>query len=834
MNIQLQVLGHALRGIAEEMGAALIRSAFSANIKERRDCSTALFDERGRMVAQAEHIPVHLGAMPDAVAAVMRHDPGRDDVFILNDPFAGGTHLPDITLVSRTDVGFAVTRAHHADVGGIEPGSMPAASQTLEQEGVVIPPTRLGAETLDELTARMRNPDERRGDFRAQLAAHRLADERIAELCARQGADGVRAAMDELLAYSERIVRAGIARLPDGRYEASDVLEAPEGTLTIRAAVTVAGDELEVDFAGTDPQHDGNLNCPISVTRSAAYFVVRCLTGPDVPASAGAFSPVQVAAPPGSLVNAQPGAAVAGGNVETSCRIVDVLFAALGQAVPVPAQGQGTMNNLTLGNDRFTYYETIGGGQGACPDGEGPSGVHVTMSNTLTTPTEALELAYPLRVRRHELRLGSGGAGRHRGGDGVVREVEALEGCRASILSERRTVAPGGAEGGGPGAPGRNLLNGRDCRRRQPSISSPETSSGSRRPAEAVGGAPPSSPIGNPGGAAATPVTNLSGMAVVEALDLHRTYRTSTGTIRRKWMDVEAVRGVSFAIEKGELFGLLGPNGAGKTTTIKMLITLLIPTSGTASVLGYDVVKDAREVRKRIGYVFGGERGVYERLSGYDNLRYFAELYGVPPKEQKQRIESLLELVGLKGREQERTEGYSRGMKQRLHVARGLLHDPPVVFLDEPTIGLDPVGARELRATIASLVDAGKTVLLTTHYMFEADALCDRIAVINKGEIVAHGTPAQLKQNVAEGAVVEVEIFGIPEGTVDRVRELPGVSAVSVEEREQAQVLIVQTPADVELTHAILGRLNGANVGRVSRREPTLEDAYVALVSSDE
>ena len=245
-------------------------------------------------------------------------------------------------------------------------------------------------------------------------------------------------------------------------------------------------------------------------------------------------------------------------------------------------------------------------------------------------------------------------------------------------------------------------------------------------------------------------------------------------------------------------------------------------------------MKDAREVRKRIGYVFGGERGVYERLSGYDNLRYFAELYGVPPGEQKQRIASLLDLVGLTGREQERTEGYSRGMKQRLHVARGLLHDPPVIFLDEPTIGLDPVGARELRATIASLVDAGKTVLLTTHYMFEADALCDRIAVINKGVIVAHGTPAQLKQNVTEGAVVEVEIFGIPEGTVERVRELPGVNAVSVEEREQAQVLIVQTPADVELTHAILGRLNGASVGRVSRREPTLEDAYVALVSSEE
>jgi ABC-2 type transport system ATP-binding protein len=322
-------------------------------------------------------------------------------------------------------------------------------------------------------------------------------------------------------------------------------------------------------------------------------------------------------------------------------------------------------------------------------------------------------------------------------------------------------------------------------------------------------------------------------MAVVDAIDLKRTYRTSTGTFRRKWKNVEAVRGVSFEIERGELFGLLGPNGAGKTTTIKMLITLLIPTAGTAHVLGFDVVKDAREVRKRIGYVFGGERGVYERLSGWDNLRYFAELYGVPPHEQKKRIESLLELVGLKGREQERTEGYSRGMKQRLHVARGLLHDPPVVFLDEPTIGLDPVGARELRTTIAQLVEDGKTVLLTTHYMFEADALCDRIAVINKGEIVAHGTPAALKSGVAEGAVVEVEVFGLPDGTVERVRELTGVRSVSVEEREQAQVLIVQTGADVELTHAILGRLNGANVGRVSRREPTLEDAYVALVSEE-
>jgi ABC-2 type transport system ATP-binding protein len=322
-------------------------------------------------------------------------------------------------------------------------------------------------------------------------------------------------------------------------------------------------------------------------------------------------------------------------------------------------------------------------------------------------------------------------------------------------------------------------------------------------------------------------------VAAIEARDLCRTYKTHTGTIRRKAKEVEAVRGVNFAIEPGELFGLLGPNGAGKTTTIKMLITLLLPTSGSASVLGLDVVKDAQEVRKRIGYVFGGERGVYERLSGYDNLRYFAELYGVPAKLQRRRIEELLELVGLKGREHERAEGYSRGMKQRLHVARGLLHDPEVLFLDEPTIGLDPVGARELRSTIASLTDAGKTVLLTTHYMFEADALCDRIAVISKGAIVAEGTPADLKRGVSQGSVLEVEVYGVEEETIERVRGLDGVMAVSVEERGQAQVLVVQTQAEVELTSAILGHLNGGQVGRISQREPTLEDAYVALVTEE-
>jgi N-methylhydantoinase B len=462
VNIELQVIGSALRAVCEEMGAALIRSAFSANIKERRDCSTALFDAAGRMIAQAEHIPVHLGAMPDAVAAVAACDPGPDDAFILNDPFSGGTHLPDITLVSRTALGFAVTRAHHADVGGPEPGSMPAASRTLADEGVVIPPTRLDEPALEQLVAQMRNPEERRGDLRAQLAAQSVARRRVDELCVRYGPERVRAAMDELYVYSERLVRAAIAELPDGRFEAEDVLEAVDGMLDLRAAVTVAGDEVEIDFAGTAAQHDGNLNCPLAVTRSACYFVVRCLTGPDLPASGGAFAAVTVRAPDGSLVNARPPAAVAAGNVETSSRIVDVVFAAFGRALPVPAQGQGTMNNVTLGNERFTYYETIGGGQGACPEADGPSGVQVAMSNTLSTPAEALELAYPLRVERHELRPGSGGPGRFRGGDGVVRELRVLEPCRLSLLTERRARAPAGAAGGAPASPGRNLVNGHE------------------------------------------------------------------------------------------------------------------------------------------------------------------------------------------------------------------------------------------------------------------------------------------------------------------------------------------------------------------------------------
>ncbi len=319
--------------------------------------------------------------------------------------------------------------------------------------------------------------------------------------------------------------------------------------------------------------------------------------------------------------------------------------------------------------------------------------------------------------------------------------------------------------------------------------------------------------------------------AVVEAIDLHRTYKTTTGTFRRRSLEVEAVRGVTFEIQEGELFGLLGPNGAGKTTTIKMLITLLIPTAGQAKVLGRDVVDDARWVRERIGYVFGGDRGLYERLSALDNLRYFAELYGVDPKRQRARIDELLGLVGLDGREKERVEGYSRGMRQRLHIARGLLHDPPVLFLDEPTIGVDPVGARELRATIGALKAAGKTVLLTTHYMFEADTLCDRIAVIAKGRIVAEGTPRELKTQVSEGIVVEVEVYGIGDEAVDALRAIEGVTSVAVEDQDQAQVVVVQAAAGHEPTHAILGRLQGVSLGRVTTREPTLEDAYVALVT---
>jgi ABC-2 type transport system ATP-binding protein len=350
------------------------------------------------------------------------------------------------------------------------------------------------------------------------------------------------------------------------------------------------------------------------------------------------------------------------------------------------------------------------------------------------------------------------------------------------------------------------------------------------KPMTTLQAAPPAAPT--PPALPEDTVRNAPSGHAIEAIDLVRTYRTHTGVFRRRPLEVEAVRGVTFHVEPGELFGLLGPNGAGKTTTIKMLITLLLPTSGTARVMGHDVIKDTDEVRRRIGYVFGGDRGLYDRVSALDNLRYFAELYGVDPADQRQRIAALLEMVGLTGREKEKVEGYSRGMRQRLHIARGLLHDPEVVFMDEPSIGLDPVGARELRQTVQSLVDAGKTVLLTTHYMFEADALCDRIAVINGGRIVAHGTGDDLKRAVANRTIVEIETFGVALETVERVRGDHDVIAVNMEERDQSQILLVQSEHGAAITQRLLGLLGDTRVGKVVAREPTLEDAYVHLIAS--
>ncbi len=321
-------------------------------------------------------------------------------------------------------------------------------------------------------------------------------------------------------------------------------------------------------------------------------------------------------------------------------------------------------------------------------------------------------------------------------------------------------------------------------------------------------------------------------MSILEARELRRSFATTTGVLRRRIEPVEAVRGVSFHIERGEVFGLLGPNGAGKTTTIKMLITLLLPTSGSATILGHDVVADPRAVRRRIGYVFGGDRGLYERLSALDNLRYFAELYAVPAREQRARIGELLELVGLSGRERERVEGFSRGMRQRLHIARGLLHDPDLLFLDEPSIGIDPVGARELRQTIAGLREQDKTILLTTHYMFEADELCDRIAVIRQGELVATGTPAELKARVSAGSVLEVEVFDALGDRLAIVEALPGVRSSTMTTGETSQTLVVSVDAGADVTGATLDALHGIRVGRVVTRQPTLEDAYVELVGS--
>jgi N-methylhydantoinase B len=459
--IELQVLTGGLRAACQEMGVVLIRSAHSSNIKERRDASTGLFDADGQMVMQAEHIPVHLGAMPASVRAVRaeRHEPGVS--WILNDPATGGTHLPDITVITPVFhrgalIGFAASRAHHADVGALRPGSMPADSRTLEEEGVVISPRPLTDAALAELTAEMRQPGERRADLRAQLAANRVGAERLSEWADQLGPSRLREGTDEVLDYCERRTRACLGAISDGDRGARDVLEARDGDLELRLRAELRGERLVLDFAGSAAQHPGNLNCPLSVTESACLFAVRVLTDPDIPPTAGAYRPVEVRAPEGSILNALPGAAVAAGNVETSSRVADLVLSAFGRA-----QGQGTMNNLSLGDDAFSYYETLGGGQGACADADGPSGVHVAMSNTLNTPIEALEREFPLRVLEYSLRRGSGGAGRRRGGDGVIRELEALREMSFSLIAERRRHGPRGAAGGADGQPGQDLLDGR-------------------------------------------------------------------------------------------------------------------------------------------------------------------------------------------------------------------------------------------------------------------------------------------------------------------------------------------------------------------------------------
>lgn len=457
--IEIRIAAGALASVCEEMGAVLIRSAHSANIKERRDCSAAVFDREGVMVMQAEHIPVHLGSMPASVRAVIDHDHRPEVSWFLNDPYSGGTHLPDITVVtpafddSGELIGFAANRAHHADVGGRIPGSMPADSTELGEEGVVIAPRVLDEEAIAEVTTKMRQPDQRRADLRAQLAANRAGTGRLTALARQRGSSGLARAMADVIDYAEKRTRARIEEIEDGRYSATDYLEGPQGDIELKLTATVEGSQIKFDFSGSSEQITGNLNCPLAVTESACYFAIRVLTDPDIPASAGAYRPVEVTAPAGSLLNARPYAAVVAGNVETSSRVADLCLKAFGFAL-----GQGTMNNLTLGNDRFTYYETLGGGQGAGPDADGPDGVHVAMSNTLNTPIEALEIEFPLRAIEYSIRRHSGGRGRHRGGDGLNREIEALEPMEYALLTERRRRAPDGADGGEPGSKGRNLV----------------------------------------------------------------------------------------------------------------------------------------------------------------------------------------------------------------------------------------------------------------------------------------------------------------------------------------------------------------------------------------
>ena len=462
----LQVLISRLTGIAEEMGAVLRRAAFSPNIKERADCSAALFDAAGELLVQAEHIPVHLGSMPAAVHAAIEAfgeeiEPGEQ--IVLNDPFAGGTHLNDITVVAPVHVdgelvGWVANRAHHADLGGATPGSIPPDATEIQQEGLRLPPVRLTRDVREVIVASSRTPDERRGDLDAQWGANVVGMTRLAAEAGRP--------LDEVAAYGERRMRAALADLPDGDWDFTDVLDSTgprpdqHAAATICVRVTVAGDEVTFDFTGTDDQRPGNMNAVEAVTLSAVSFALRAAIVPDLEGVGGSMRPVTVIAPSGTLVAARSPVAVGAGNVEVSQRIADVCLGALAQIVPdqVAAASQGTMNNVLIGGDGWVYYETVGGGQGARPDRAGMSGVHTGMTNTRNTPIEALERAFPLRVRRLRLREGTGGKGRRRGGDGIERDLEVLEAATVSLITERRVFPPWGLDGGGPGALGENWL----------------------------------------------------------------------------------------------------------------------------------------------------------------------------------------------------------------------------------------------------------------------------------------------------------------------------------------------------------------------------------------
>jgi N-methylhydantoinase B/oxoprolinase/acetone carboxylase alpha subunit len=465
---ELQVLISRLTGIAEEMGAVLRRAAFSPNIKERADCSAALFTPGGELLVQAEHIPVHLGSMPASVAAAIDGfggDLGPGDQVVLNDPFAGGTHLNDITLVSPCVVdgelvGWAANRAHHADVGGAAPGSIPADATEIQQEGLRIPPTRLDDSVRLLLLANSRTPTERIGDLDAQVGANVVGVERLAAMA------GAAAPLAEVVDYGERRMRAALAALPDGTWRADDVLDSTgaaadqQRPARVAVSVSVTGDGVTFDFTGTDPQARGNVNAVEAVTVSAVSYALRAAVDPSIPANGGALRPVRVVAPGGTIVAARPPAAVGAGNVEVSQRVADVCLRALAGPCRdrVPAAGQGTMNNLLIGGDGWVYYETVAGGQGGRPRSPGMSGVHTGMTNTRNTPIEALERTFPVRVLRYRLRRGSGGAGRQPGGEGIERDLQVLEDCTVSLITERRVSRPPGLWGGEPGAPGENWL----------------------------------------------------------------------------------------------------------------------------------------------------------------------------------------------------------------------------------------------------------------------------------------------------------------------------------------------------------------------------------------